>query len=155
FIAVDKAAAPGLEQVEALEKLILFQRWLVDLANNFVNFSSVYRPDEQALVEMGSLVIDGRRLDFCLKVFERGAHKKVAAASLIYLVYAAITEKDTAAAAYEVVAPVTAGERGRLRVGKRGIFIDVAGKEWDAQIVEILENPISVREAMFAPFRRV
>src|SRR5204862_6395046 len=64
-------------------------------------------------------------------------------------------EKDAAAPAFEVVAPVTAGERGRLRVGKRGIFIDVAGKEYDAQVAEIVENPISVKEAMFAPFRRV
>jgi hypothetical protein len=39
-------------------------------------------------------------------------------------------------------------------VGKRGIFIDTKGVEWDSQIVEVVENPISVREAMFAPFRR-
>jgi hypothetical protein len=154
-IAVDKAAAEGLEQVAELEKLILLQRWLVDLTNNFVNFSSIYRPDATALVEMGSLVIDGRRLDFCLRVDDRGGHKKVAAESLIFLAYVSVSAKDGSAPAFEVVAPVTAGERGRLRVGKRGLFIDLEGKEWDAQVAEILENPISVKEAMFAPFRRV
>ena len=154
YIAIDKAAAPELEQITQVEKLILYQRWLLELVNNFVNFSAIYRPEEQALVEMGSIVIDGRRLDFCVKVVDRGAHKKVAAESLIYLVYVQILEKESGAAAYEVVAPVTAGERGRLRVGKRGIFIDTKGKEWDAIVVDIIDNAISVKEAAFAPFRR-
>lgn len=154
FISVDKAAAPALEQVSQLEQLILYQRWLIELVNNFVNFSAIYRPSEQALIEVGSMVIDGRRLDFCIKVADRAAHKAVASQSLIYLVYAHILEKDGSAPAYEVMAPVTGGERGRLRVGKRGIFIDTTGKEWDALITEIVENPISLWEATLAPFRR-
>jgi hypothetical protein len=153
-IALDNAAAPHIGHVGDLEKLILLQRGLVELANNFVNFSAIYKPSVTALVEMGSLVIDGRRLDFCLKVDNHDGHKKVAAESLIYLAYVNITAKDGAAPAYEIVAPVTAGERGRLRVGKRGIFIDLDNKEWDAQVIEIVENPISLREAAFAPFRR-
>jgi hypothetical protein len=155
FIATDKAAAEGLEHAAELEKLLLLQRWLVDLANNFVNFSSIYQPDQVALVEMGSLVIDGRRLDFCLRIDDRAAHKKIAAESLIFLVYAEVTAKDASAPAFEVVAPVTSGERGRLRIGKRGLFIDLDGKEWDARVVDLLENPISVKEATLAPFRRV
>lgn len=154
FIALDAAEAEALAVVDELEKLLLFVQGLVELANNFVNFSAVYRPGDVALVEMGSLVIDGRRLDFCLKVADRGAHKAVASESLIYLVYAVVTEKEGGAAVYEIVAPVTAGERGRLRAGKRGIFIDLTGKEFDAQVSEIVENPISVLEAAFAPFRR-
>jgi hypothetical protein len=154
FIALDAAESDALAVVDELEKLLLFVQGLVELANNFVNFSAVYRPGDVALVEMGSLVIDARRLDFCLKVNDRGAHKAVASESLIYLVYAVVTEKEGGAAVYEIVAPVTAGERGRLRAGKRGIFIDLTGKEFDAQVSEIVENPISVREAAFAPFRR-
>ena len=151
---MDLAAAPDLEQVAHLEKLILYQRWLLELVNNFVNFSSIYHPDQTALIEMGSLVIDGKRLDFCLKVADRGSHRPLAAESLIYLVYAKILAKDGAAPAYEIIAPVTAGERGRLRPGKRGLFIDLESKEWDAVITEIVEQPISVKEAAVAPFRR-
>jgi hypothetical protein len=154
YIALDTAAAAELKQLQDLEKLILYQRWLIDLVNNFVNFSAIYRPEERALVEMGSMVIDGRRLDFCVKIEDRGAHRKVASESLIFLVYAQVLAKDTGAAAYEVMAPVTAGERGRLRVGKRGLFIDNDGREWDAVVVELVENPISVKEAALAPFRR-
>lgn len=154
LIALDLAAKPDVEMVADLEKLVLYQRWLLELANNFVNFSAIYHPKQTALVEMGSLVIDGRRLDFCLKVEDRAAHKKTAAESLIYLVYASVTGQDGTTPAYEIAAPVTGGERGRLRVGKRGIFIDTAGKEWDAVVVDIVENPISLIEAIRAPFRR-
>lgn len=152
--ARDLAAKPEIEVSEQLEKLLLLQRWLLELANNVVNFSAVYRPDQTALVEMGSLVVDGRRLDFCVKVTDRAAHKKVAADSLIFLVYAAITEADGKPASFEIAAPVTAGEQGRLRAGKRGLFIDTAGKEWDATIVDVVEHPISLMEAVKSPFRR-
>lgn len=154
FIGVDEAAAPELEQIAGVEKLILYQRWLIELVNNFVNFSAIYQPQEIALIEMGSLVIDGRRLDFTARVANRATHKPVASESLIFLVYAEIREKDGSAPAFEVVAPVTAGERGRIRTGKRGIFIDVGGKQWDAIVVDVVENPISFAEAIRAPFRR-
>jgi hypothetical protein len=153
-IAADKAAQAEIDQVDDLEKLVLCVRWLVELGNNFVNFSAIYQADKTALVEMGSLVIDGRRLDFCLKVANRAAHKPVASESLCFLVYAKISAKEGGPVAYEVVAPVTGGEKGRLRVGKRGIFLDNDNKEWDAELVEIVENPISVKEAALAPFRR-
>lgn len=154
YIDVDKAAAPELVQVSEVEKLILYQRFLIELANNFVNFSALYDPSKTALVEMGAIVVDGRRLEFCARVENRAAHRMVASESLIFLVYAQVLEKDGSAPVFEVVAPVTSGERGRLRPGKRGIFIDVQGKEWDAVIVEVVENPISIKEAMLAPFRR-
>jgi hypothetical protein len=156
LIALDKAAAGELAELVTIEKFMLYQRWLLDLVNNFVNLSAVYHPSHDALMERGSLVIDGRRLEFCLKVENRDAHKKIAAESLLFLVYATVTEKDTAGGTtFEVIAPLTSGERGRLRAGKRGLFIDNDGKEWDAVISEVVENPISIREAFKAPFRRM
>jgi hypothetical protein len=151
-IEIDKGASAQLGLIADLEKLALFQRWLIELVNNFVNFSAIYDPGQNAMVDTGTLVIDGRLLNFCVKVYNREAHKKVASESLIFIVYAAISERDQNLASYEVMAPVTSGERGRLRVGKRGIFIDTEGREWDAQIVDLIENPISVPEAIRAPF---
>jgi len=155
FIEQDLAAKPELDQICNLEKLVLYQRWLVEFVNNFVNFSALFTPDRRAQFEMGTLVMDGRRLELTVKVTDRAAHKKVATESLMFVVYAQITEKEGGATAFEIAAPVTAGERGRLRVGKRGIFIGVDGKERDAVIVEILEQPISLLEAIKAPFRRL
>lgn len=154
LITSDKDARPQLDAIEDLEKLLLYVRWLMELANNFVNFSAIYAPKELALMEAGSFVVDGRRLDFCLKVTDRGTHRPVATESLIFLVYATVHTKEASPAAFEIVAPLTAGDRGKLRVGKRGIFIDVDGVEYDAIITDLVENPISVKEAAFAPFRR-
>jgi hypothetical protein len=155
FMAVDAAAAGEVAAVKELEQVVLHQRWLVELANNVVNFSAIYDPAATALVERGTLVLDGRRLEFCIRVEDRAAHKKVATESLLFLVYATVSGRDKdGEPPFEVVAPVTSGERGRLRPGKRGIFIDTAGREWDAVVAEVVENPISLWEAVVAPFRR-
>lgn len=154
FIAVDLSAKKELDQLANLEKLILYQRWMLELANNFVNFSLLYDPKRRALFEAGTLVIDGRRLEFCMRVADRAAHKAVAAESKMFLIYAKILDREGGATLFEVAAPVTSGERGRLTVGKRGIFLGVDGKEQDAVIVEVVENPISLIEAIKAPFTR-
>lgn len=156
-VAIDESAAPEVKQMAELERLVLNQQNLVALANNFVNFSAIYdhAPDSpKALIDTGNLIIDGRHLSFCIRVEGRDAHKKVAAESLCFLVYADVFAKEGGPLAYQVAAPVTSGERGRLRVGKRGLFVDNHNSEFDAIIVDIVENPISVKEAALAPFRR-
>ncbi len=150
----DAAAAAAIAMLGQLEKLVLCHRWVVELVNNFVNFSSIYDRGRTALLDIGSLVIDGRRLDFCVKVRDPKAHKEVASLSLLFLVYAAVYEREGTAPVLTLAAPVTAGERGRLRIGKRGMFIDNQGKQFDAVVVDLIEHPISIKEAALAPFRR-
>lgn len=154
-IKIDQAAAPELAQLVNLEKLVLLQRWLLEFANNFVNLSALFEPGKRALFEMGTLVIDGRRLEFTVKVTDRAEHKKIAVESRIFIVYAVITDQAGKTPVYEVAAAVTRGERGRLVVGKRGVFFSGDGKVYDAQIVDVIENPISIIESIYAPFRRV
>jgi hypothetical protein len=56
---------------------------------------------------------------------------------------------------YEVAVAVTSGGQGNLCVGKRGVLHDVNGLELDARIVHVIENPISLSEAIVAPIRRL
>ena len=154
FIDQDLAGAGELSVLDDMGKLLLLQRWFLDVACSMVNFYSLYAPKERSVLNAGSLIIDGRRLEFCQRVYDRAGHKKIATESLFFLVYAAISEKEGASVAMEVVAPLTAGERGQLRVGKRGLFIDHTGKPWDAVIVDLVENPISLSEAIRAPFKK-
>ena len=56
---------------------------------------------------------------------------------------------------FTVAIPATAGTRGNLSVGKRGVFFDINGTEHDAIIMQIIENPISLREAMLSPFVKI
>ena len=155
LIAKDLAAAGDLNQLHNLEKLILYQRWLMELANNFVSFTNLYSPKHRSLFETGTLIIDGREITFTMRVQNRQAHKKIAERSFLYLLYLEITgrqEKDTK---FEIVAAVTSGTAGRLRTGKRGVFFTVDGREWDAEVIDIVENPISIWESVTAPFKQL
>jgi len=155
LIAEDLAVADDLNQTHNLEKLILYQKWLMELVNNFVCFSNLYDPQSRALFEMGTLVIDGRQITFTMKVQDRQAHKKIAEKSFMYLLYMEVTGRREEDIKFDIVAVVTSGTAGRLRIGKRGIFFSIDGKEWDAQIVDIVENPISPWESVKAPFQQI
>jgi hypothetical protein len=154
LIAKDLAVADDLNQMHNLEKLILYQRWLMELANNFVSFSNLYNPQTRSLFEMGTLVIDGRQITFTMKVQDRQTHKKIAEKSYMYLLYVEVTGRQDKDIKFEIVAAVTSGTAGRLRIGKRGIFFTVDDRKWDAEIVDIVENPISVYESVRAPFQQ-
>jgi hypothetical protein len=39
-------------------------------------------------------------------------------------------------------------------VGRNGVFYDRNGDDWDATITKIVENPISIRQAFWAPYKR-
>jgi len=154
LIAKDLVVADNLNQIHNLEKLILYQRWLVELANNFVSFANFYNPRCRSLPEAGTLVIDGREMTFTMRVRDRAAHKKIAAESFIYLLYLEITGRRDKDIKFEIVAAVTAGDSGSLRIGKRGIFFTIDGRQWDALVVDIVENPISPWESVRAPFKQ-
>ena len=154
LIAKDLAVADDLNQLHNLEKLVLYQRWLLELANNFVSFANLYSPQRRSLLEMGRLVIDGREMTFTMKVQDRPAHKKIAEDSCMYLLYLEVTGRQDKDIKFEIVAAVTSGSAGRLRIGKRGIFFAIDGREWDAQVVDIVENPISIWESVKAPFKQ-
>jgi hypothetical protein len=39
-------------------------------------------------------------------------------------------------------------------VGRNGLFYDRRGQDWDATITKIVENPISIRQAFWAPYKK-
>jgi hypothetical protein len=54
-----------------------------------------------------------------------------------------------------IVAAFTAGDSDNLMVGRNGVFYDRKGNDWDATIVKIVENPISISQAFWSPYKRV
>jgi hypothetical protein len=40
-------------------------------------------------------------------------------------------------------------------VGRNGIFYDRAGHDWDATIVKLIDNPISLRQAFWSPYKKL
>jgi hypothetical protein len=54
-----------------------------------------------------------------------------------------------------IAAAFTDGEADNLMVGRNGVFWDRQGRDWDATITKIVENPISIREAFWAPYKKL
>lgn len=145
--------AVALEDLQALERLLLFQAYLMRFCNNYVSFPDLYLRGRRALFDTGDLVMDGRRFNLAVRVPNRKIHVAATAQCNIYVMYLEITGKSIKP--YEVAVAVTSGGRGNLMVGKRGIFTDVEGRELDARVVQVAKNPISLQEAVFAPFKRL
>jgi len=153
LLAADRQVATVVQQTQQLERLLLFHQRLLPLVNYFVSFPHLYSSDQRALFEMGSAVMDGRCFAFAVKVENVAEHSAVAKQSNLFVIYLEIT--GTGDEKFHVAVPITSGTKGNLAVGKRGVFFDIRGKEYDARIVQVIENPVSLREALSMPFRRL
>ncbi|MDI1446602.1 hypothetical protein [Polyangium sp. 6x1] len=153
LLTEDEKASAELVALSDLEKLALLQRWLLDLANNMVSFPALFSAGERCLFEVGTLVLDGREINLCVRVLDKAEHRPIAETSNIFVAYVDLERKegDEPRAMY-VAAGVTSGSRRGIAVGKRGVFYDRDGKEWDAKVTDVIVKPISIQEAAFAPF---
>ena len=150
LIAQDVAGGDQVQQLEQVEKLIRLHRDLVRLLHNFVTFSEFYRT-RRAIFQVGTLFIDGRSCDLCLPVDDSGKHASLAGMARAYLLYCDCTRKG--GEKRSIVAAVTGGETDNLMVGRNGVFCDHKGNDWDATVTRIVENPISIRQAFWSPYK--
>lgn len=156
LIRRDQRFAAEMDALDDLERLLRYHRDLFELANNFVAMPRLYNSQDrlQAIFQAGRLVIDGLTLNLCVEVADRARHSALAAHSGIFLVYVELRRSDFPQPR-TVVGAVTCRNIGRLMVGKNGIFFDRKGRDWDAVVVQLIANPISLTEAAWAPFQRI
>ena len=55
----------------------------------------------------------------------------------------------------QIAALVSNGSTDNIIVGRNGVFYDRQGNDWDATVVKIIENPVSIRQAFFSPYKRL
>ena len=151
LVVKDAALEDQASQIDLVEKMILFRRDLVRLVRNFVNFSEFYG-QRRAIFQVGTLYLDGRSCSLCLPVEDAGKHAAVAGLARAYLVYCDCTRP--AGEKRSIVAVVTGGGTDNLMVGRNGVFYDHKGNDWDATVTRIIENPINIRQAASAPYKR-
>ena len=89
-----------------------------------------------------------------MNVADMGKHSAASASSGMYLIYCDCTTK-TKPGKITIVAAMTVGDIGGLTVGKNAVYYDNTGLEWDAVITKIVENPISIAQAFWSPYRRM
>jgi hypothetical protein len=153
LVAQDLALAPAMDAIDNVERLARYHRDLANLLHNFVAFRDFYSRERPAVFQAGSLLLDGRRAELCVRVDDAGKHAALAGLAKCYLAYCDCTrtggEKMTIAAAF------TGGDSDNLMVGRNGVFYDRKGRDWDATITKVVENPISIQQAFWAPYKKL
>src|SRR5262249_55297714 len=154
LIAKDKELEPQANAIDSVDKLVRFHRDLYKLLVNFVSFRDFYGRKDKAIFQAGTLYLDQRSCDLCLAVDDAGRHGLMAALAGSYLAYCDCVRKATGEKR-QIVAAFTDGDSDNLMVGRNGIFYDRAGRDWDATISKIIDNPISIRQAFWSPYKKL
>jgi hypothetical protein len=154
LIARDQAEEGNSTAVIGLHRLIHYHRDLAKLCRNFVNFADFYGRKDKAIFQAGTLYLDQRSCDLCLSVDDAAKHAVMAGMAGTYLAYCDCVRKGTGEK-LSIVAAFTGGDSDNLLVGRNGIFYDRAGRDWDATITKIVDNPISIRQAFWSPYKKL
>ena len=142
------------ERYMPLRKLLLLSRDYVQLLHNFVTLEDFYDvSDKQGIFQAGTLLIDQRACHMCMRVTDMAKHDAQAPLSGMFLVYCDCV-KQSIGKTMQIVAAVTVGEVNNLTVGKNAVFYDRQGRDWDATITKIVDNPISIKQAFWTPYRK-
>lgn len=154
LIRRDLELADQVEAIGNVVRLVYYNRDLYQLLNNFVSFRDFYGNERKAIFQAGTLYIDGRACELCVRVAAVDAHSPMATLSRTYLAYCDCKRRNSAEQMF-IAAAFTEGDADNLMVGRNGVFYDCEGNDWDATIVKLIDHPISVRQAFWSPYKRI
>ena len=140
--------------LEDEERVVRYKMHLAEYLQNFVNQENLYDCAKEAIYLTGTLFIDGRECRLCFHVDDEGAHAALAERSDCCIIYLKLTRKG-AAETRSICAVITAGRTIPLYVGRNGLFYDRDGNPWDATITKVVMSQVSLREAFWAPWRKI
>jgi hypothetical protein len=152
LIAQDETLKEEANEVVEVARMVRYRRDLFRLLRNFVSFADFYDTRLPAVFQAGTLYIDGRACHLCVKVEDPAAHAVIAVPSRMFIAYCDC--KRPGGEVMKIAACVTQGDSDFLTVGRNALFYDRKGKDWDATVIKIVENPISLRQAFWSPYKR-
>lgn len=152
LIARDLALEAEAKAIAAVDKLVHGYRDFATLLRNFVSFEDFYSRRGKATFQAGVLYLDGRSFDLCMRVEDAAKHATLAGLSMACLAYCDCTRGTET---MTIVAAITNGDSDFLVVGRNGVFYDRAGNDWDATVTKVVEQPISIRQAFWSPYKKL
>ncbi|HUK66175.1 MAG TPA: hypothetical protein VLV17_05060 [Anaeromyxobacteraceae bacterium] len=152
LILKDKALEPEALAIGDVVRMVHYHRDLYTLLKNFVSFADFYDRRKRAIFQAGTLYLDARSCDLCVRVDDPAAHAVLGSLSRMFIAYCDC--RRPSGETMKVAACFTQGDSDFLMVGRNGIFYDRRGRDWDATIVRIVDNPISIRQAFLAPYKK-
>lgn len=155
LIGQDLALKEEADSIDEVDKLLHLYRDFYAFLRNFVSFTDLYSLDTnvKAMFQAGELYIDQRCCRLCVKVDDLGKHADMASLGGMFLLYCNCTSK-VRPESFNIAAVMTDGGIKNLRVGTNAIFYDREGNDWDATVIKIVDNPISIRQAFWSPYRK-
>ena len=155
LVAQDKALEAEALSIEEVDKLLHFYRYFYTFIKNYVVFQDFYEDGTalNSVWQAGRLFIEQRRCDLCVRVADMGKHGDMSSLSGMYIIYCDCLNKPTGKK-LNIAAVLTDGDIDGLRPGKNAIFYDRDGLVYDAIVTKIIDNPISIRQAFWAPYRK-
>lgn len=157
--AAETANADALAAAKAvytpLRELLLLHRDFYRLLRNYVTLEDFYDNNDKTVAsfQAGTLIIDQRACKLCIRVNDPAKHDAQAPLSGMYLLYCNCVNQKTGKS-MQIVAAMTQGEVKNLSIGKNAVFYDNDGLDYDATVTKIIDNPISIRQAFWTPYRK-
>ena len=152
LIEKDKAEEANALSIEEVDKVLHLQKNFYRFLNNYVVLADFYDPERKAMFQAGRLYIDQRSTDLCIKV--DGPSPEISSLSGMYILYCTCTSEKLGRS-FHIAAVLTDGDVDGLREGKNAIFYDREGNDYTAKVIAIVDNPISVRQAFWSPYKKV
>ena len=152
LVEKDKAEEANALSIEEVDKVLRLQKYFYRFLNNYVVLADFYDPGRKAIFQAGRLYIDQRSTDLCLKV--DGPSPEISGLSGMYILYCACTSEKLGKS-FNIAAVLTDGDVDGLREGKNAVFYDREGNDYTAKVIAIVDNPISVRQAFWSPYKKV
>jgi hypothetical protein len=148
----DKAEEANALSIEEVDKVLRLNKYFYRFLNNYVVLADFYDPGRIAMFQAGKLYIDQRCTELCVKV--AGPSPEISSLSGMYILYCACTSEKLGKS-FNIAAVLTDGDVDGLREGKNAVFYDRDGNDYTAKVVAIVDNPISIRQAFWAPYKKV
>jgi hypothetical protein len=154
LITKDKALEGEANAMASVDQLVRYHRDLYRLLVNFVSFRDFYGRRVKSVFQVGTLYLDQRSCDLCVRVDDMARHGTMAHLSQTYLAYCDVVRKATGEK-MTIAAAFTRGDSDNVMVGRNGVFYDRQGRDWDATVAKIIDNPVSILQAFWTPYKRL
>ena len=149
--ARNAAIAAATAAFQPLIKLLRLKKDFYTLLRNYVSFDAFYAPNEKAIFQCGTLIIDQRACDFCVRVQDAGAMATFAPIAGMYLLFCDCVN-PASGKKMSIIAAVTTGDIDDLFVGKNAI-LTVQASIMMLRLRRLLTIPFLLNRRFGAPIR--
>lgn len=152
----DSSIMNNVKRLHNIEKLLLYKQYYFRFVRSFISLFELFNPTRLSMLQAGSLIMDGKHFDLCLKISNPAAHKQLARTSNLFILYMhAKRTVNGVTGSQKIATAVTAGTDMVFYNGKAGLFVDWDGSLWDIVIEDILQGPICFKQSLALPFIKV